>query len=295
MNGQTLLLAVGGGAVAAEATGVTNFTGGDSGGGSGGGPAQFPQLPNIELPDQAAVELPNIDLPDQGDIALEMGRQAGAQAVPTAEQVKDAVDEATDDVRERVPTRDDNSGGGGGGGGRDPAVEPAGAEPTTPGGKAGKNAGQAAWHGAIKPMAAAIDQNVPGFGGNAEENTKNALRAVEDAVPHAEGDLTDSVNSATGGGLTGDSDTNVTDTGITGDSDSVIDKGKKAVDTAKDRFSGQDPPGNPKKGPGKTLVDNVSSGGGLTGSSDTNITDTGITGDSDSVIDKGKGAIGGFL
>lgn len=283
-NGLALAL---GAAVAAEATGVTNISGGSGRGdvsievptkgpdspipspGEGGSsldPSVIAELANSgpSLEEIAAVTQQNSG-PSEGLLEvlaatgsqpaqIAQGAQDAAGNVPTAEQVRQYVDEQ---IAGGNNGGSSGGSGGGGGGGGDPLVEPTGAEPSTTGGKIGQNVGQAAWHGAVKPLASAIDQNTA-LSGDASDN----INDVTDPVADAGSGVAESVGSAlnpfdgersnegplTNGASPGDVANTVTDTvdsydrGIgsddTNDVNDLKDDVGNAVDNAKDALGG---------------------------------------------------------
>lgn len=263
-------------AVGAEATGATNFTGGSSGGVNVEVPtkapdASIPRPPDsgpsagmLEAiassgPDTATLEAlansgPSIDeiaavTQDSGpsDAMLALLASSGSQPAQVIQRGKEAAQGGTtiiDRARETVEDADprDNSGNGNNSGSDDPVVKEAGAGPDTSGGKAGENVAQAAWHGAVKPLATALDQNT-GLDGNAQDNIEQVKNGVSDAV--------------------GD--------GITGDSDSAVDK-VKPDGSGKYKVFGDkanEGPLTPDKSPSEVVND------GFTGDSDTNAIDKG--------------------
>lgn len=207
-----------GAAVAAEATGVTNLSGGSSGdvdvsvptktpgsplptsGGGGGGGPTLEQIAALTQDNSGPSEALIAALAASGNKPAQyaqQGQQAADNAnVPTAEDVKRYVDEQTPDGS------GDSNGSSGSSSNRQPVNPPSGAEPSSPGGKAGKNIADFAWNAGTKQTATAIDRNVPGFGGNAEENLKNIKKeGVDDPVSAVKDSLSGNEGKSGGSGM----------------------------------------------------------------------------------------------
>lgn len=193
--------------VAAEATGVTNFSGG-----SGDVSVEMPKAPDSPIPSPGATE-PTIVMPETGDGSLDPGAIASiaeaarpdpdtlkaiaggnndsTQAIIAAlaasrsgPNVPTDGQEAGNDVREWLesrmpdPPNDENEVVSHGGG-----SENAYGEPQTTGGKLGKNLGEFVWHSSSGPLAQAIDRNIGFFSGNADDTIGRTADSIKSKIP----------------------------------------------------------------------------------------------------------------
>lgn len=197
--------------VVAEAVGVTNFSGGGSGDVTVETPTKGSNSP-IPSPgnglDLAAVQKivessgpstdeiakivegasPSADeiaaAVDQDDgpsdallAALAMSGSDSAQAVKRADDGADGLRKWVDEKKEQANSITDH---GPNSIGRGSNYQTGHGTPDTSGGRAGRATGEFVWYSSVGPLAQAIDENVPGFGGNAEENLANIKKQVVD-------------------------------------------------------------------------------------------------------------------